>query len=756
MDDIIKVKARPKRRLFGSDNFKIFSFDLIENVEGKVYLNQYKNFTAKGDYQELALGEEYILDLIYEGEDKYGHQYKAISVFRDKPKTEEETMNFFKGIINEKKLKALYEVYPNFVDMILQDKPFDTSKIKGVKGKSLQKIKDAVIDNIGLMDFYTEFSKFGLANGDMKKIKKRYGTVDNFKEKLEKDIYRTLLDIDGIGFLTADKIALSLKPELAKSVSRMVGCIRYYIDDVKSQGNTWISIKKLYKFCVEHTPECISKFDLAIQDKLFFYDSANNLISLLSIYEEEKEICNTLFEMLSLSKDSSINVNLEKIFNSFDFELTENQKQAVENVFKYKVSILGGFAGSGKTFSTQVIVKALENLNMSYALAAPTGKASQQISIYTNREASTIHRLLDYNPSKETGFFGFNEENKLDYDVIFIDENSMTDIFLLKHLLRAIDIQKTRIIFIQDFAQIPSVSYGNVAYDLVQSGVIPTTKLDKIFRYDKGGLMKVATDTRNGKQFVSSSNNDKYTVFGEDKDFMIINSEGVEIVERLKQGYSQLISRGVNPIDILVLSSMNKGDYGTVQLNKHLQPIANPKSDDKKEVIINNMLFRENDLIIQTRNNYKGIKYEDNFLDYIYDEDTLVSNIEIFNGNFGIIKEIKTYLGRNYFIIEFNGVEVIYEEKDMRNVLLGYSITTFKAQGSSSDYAFVILPNAHKYMLNRNLMYVAFTRAKIKCYALGTHLTINSTLLKSAQLSRDTFLKHLLMEKAWEIENVDF
>lgn len=749
MDNIIKVKVKPTKCLFSSENFKIYSFNVIENIEGEVKLNRYRNFTIKGDYQSLMIDDEYTAEVIYEGEDKYGHQYVAYSIYKDKPTNQQEALDFFKGIINERKLIALSKAYPDFIDRILKDEPMDLSNIKGIKEKTFNKIKEAVIDNIGLMEFHSKFSKFGLTATQMKRIQRQYKTVDNFQEKLNIDIYKTLLDVDGIGFIIADKIALSINPSLKKSVARMTGCVRYYLEEVKQKGNTWVYDKKLYKDCIEHTPECIDKFGYALENDMFYYDKANDRVAFKSVYDEEMEICQNLLKLLKMSKDSRIDIDLEDICNGFEFDLTSEQRQAIENVFKYKVSILGGNAGSGKTFSTQVLIKALEKQGLSYILLAPTGKASQQMSIYTEREASTIHRGLGYRP--ELGF-EYNENNTLPYDVVVIDENSMTDIMLFKSVLRAIDYDKTRLLLIQDFAQIPSVSCGNIAYDLVESNIIPVTRLTKIFRYDKGGLIKIATDTREGRKFVDNKDTSTFTVFGDEKDFMVINKDGQESIDRLKQGYRTLINRGVKPIDILVLTSMNKGAFGTVELSKLLQEIANPEDSFKKEVTLRGTIFREGDLLMQVKNNYRGKAYNGDFYsDDIDDDEEETEDVEIFNGNFGILKEIIEFADKKYFIIEFNGQEVIYNEADMSNVLLGYSITTFKAQGSSAKYVFAMLPASHKYMLNRNLMYVAFTRAKVKCYAIGTHSTINATLKKSAQLSRDTFLKYMLMEEGREL-----
>ena len=221
--------------------------------------------------------------------------------------------------------------------------------------------------------------------------------------------------------------------------------------------------------------------------------------------------------------------------------------------------ILNGFAGSGKSATSAMIIKMLEDNNISYTLMAPTGRAAKVLSDYTGKPAATIHRGLGYMPKNR---WGYDSECKLPFDVVLVDEFSMIDIFLFLHLCDAIDFSRTKLIVVGDSAQLPSVGPGNLLYDVINSFVIPTVTLNQIFRYAEGGLMKVATDVRNMKPYLYDLSNGMVK-FG--KDYTFINANNEQAVKCAIGLYQKLLSQYV-PEDILVLSAFNKGDCGTIAI----------------------------------------------------------------------------------------------------------------------------------------------------------------------------------------------
>lgn len=379
---------------------------------------------------------------------------------------------------------------------------------------------------------------------------------------------------------------------------------------------------------------------------------------------------------------------------------------------------------SGKSFTTQSIIQMLDDNKLSYILMTPTGKASRVLSEYSKRDAMTIHRGLGYNPSQ--GWL-YNENNKLNYDVVIIDEAGMIDIYIMKRLLEAIDTSKTKLLFIQDPSQLPSVGAGNCSDDIIKSDRVPLTVLDKIFRYAEGGLYNVATKIRNGEYYISKTDK-KVIQFGECKDYTFLDIDQDDIVESTVNLYEKLIREGNTIDDIMVLSHHNKGEYGCKIINEKIQSRINP-IQGKNHVSFGKTKFIEGDKVLQVVNNYKAKT--------ILDEEA-----SVFNGNTGIIKQI---IGTDV-IIEFDGKQILYTKDNLSQLLLGYAISIHKSQGSSCKNVIVITPKAHTFFINRNLLYTAITRTKLKCFHFGNKKLIKSSLKKSAIKDRQTFLCSLLKQ----------
>ena len=320
--------------------------------------------------------------------------------------------------------------------------------------------------------------------------------------------------------------------------------------------------------------------------------------------------------------------------------------------------------------------------------------------------------------------------NKLPQDVIIIDEFSMIDIFLLRDLLRAID-DDSKIIFIGDPAQIPSVAMGNVAFDMLESKRITTSRLTKVFRYGEGGLSYVASKIRVGERYLESR--DKIQSYGKKSDYVFINApqeSSLVIMERL---YNKLLKDGAKIEDIMVLSAMNKGEYGINKINNIIQSFVNPQDDNKNEIILkrNNevFIFRKGDKVMQIKNNYKA---------YTPDE----KETDIYNGDTGIITRVE----EDSLIVDYGDKSIKYSKNELDQLTLAYAMTLHKSQGSGFKYIILLTPKAHTYMLDRNLLYVAITRTKELIYHIGTMEIVNSSLRKSQNFNRDTFLKDMLIE----------
>lgn len=545
---------------------------------------------------------------------------------------------------------------------------------------------------------------------------------------MRKNPYKSLCKISGVGFKKADNIILSMPKkvlcvdyDIKSSRQRMKSCMQYILEQNEKDGHTKMDIIKFRNECLKLTPECINYFvDIIKEDSSFYLEKETGFISTKKAYETEKYIAETISSMLKNPRVYDFNYNVYK--NNGDIVLTDEQLNSLKNLCENNISLLAGAAGTGKSQTTTSIINMLDDNGLSYILLTPTGKSSKVLSDYSGREASTIHRGLKYHPVK--GWL-YNKNNKLPYDVVICDETGMVDIYLMKHLLEAIDVTKTKLLFIQDPAQLPSVSSGNCSEDMIQSKKIPTTHLTKVFRYGEGGLDNVATKIRKGEYYIPNTRN-RVINFGINKDYTIIDIPQEEMIEGIVNLYERLANNGIDTNDIMVLSHHNKGDYGSKVINKAIQSKINP-IEGKKYIKYGETHFIEGDKVLQVVNNYRAIN--------IYNDE-----IAVFNGNTGVIKQIKD----DGVIIDFGGEMILYEKDDLGQLLLGYAMSVHKGQGSGSDYVIVITPKAHTYFINRNLLYTAVTRTKKQCYHFTNKNIIKSSLKKSVSKERLTFLREML------------
>lgn len=398
----------------------------------------------------------------------------------------------------------------------------------------------------------------------------------------------------------------------------------------------------------------------------------------------------------------------------------------------------------GKTASTQAIINMLESNGKSYSLFSPTGKAAKVLSEYTNRRASTIHRGLGYQPPNE---WLYNQDNPLDVDVVIVDEFSMVDAWLFSKLLCAIDFKRTRLLFIGDNAQLPSVQCGNLLHDFMFSGIIPTVTLTKVFRYGEGGLMKIATDVRMSKPYLDNSFKGKATSFG-NGDYMFIDTPAEKVPQNVLKLYKKLIDKGYSVQDIQVLTAKNVGACGTMIMNKYLQKVANPKSQVTTGLTYGKgdtaITYYVGDIVIQTQNNYKAEVVKKDFdWDISYNDFTgKPETAFVANGETGIVKEVTG----THLIIDFGGICVQYSKAELNQINLGYSITIHKSQGSSIKIVILCTPSSDTFMLNSNLIYVGLTRMKEKCFHFGSVQCVNQAVKTKANLTRHTFMSDFLKE----------
>ena len=752
-----KFSGKVVRCTYDTPDFRIFALDVDSKKYPDIKKNKYNNVTILGELHELTVGVTYEISAV-EQLGKYGMSYKVLNIKRDVPTTEEDMYLFLSEILTPNQAKVLYENYPDIVQRVKENRldDIDFNKLKGIKEYTFGVIKRKLIENFCLADLVVEFQGF-LNLSMIKNIYAKYTSIEKLKEKLAQDPYKCLCGLAGVGFKTADGILLDMekaskaniekgkkpiiefKSDLRTSPERCLSCLLYMLEENENNGHTKMNLADLRAEMMKLVPACANHFVTAVKADEIHYNKDTMDVALSKTYNLEHKIAQTILYVLHTKKDEW-DCDIEKYRTVNGSTLSDEQMGAVANVCKYPISILNGAGGTGKSFSTQAVINMLKDHHKTFRLFSPTGKAAKVLADYTKENATTIHRGLGYTPMG----WGYNQEHKIMCDIVIIDEFSMVDIQLFKRVIDAVDFNTTKLLLIGDNAQLPSVSCGNLLHDFMETKLIPTTTLTKVFRYGEGGLMKVATDVRFCEPYLTSSMKSKMTTFGDNKDYTFVDLPSEVIPQNVVGLYKKLLEKGYSIDDIQVLTAKNVGDCGTIVLNNMIQKVANPNYGSEVFMKVGDTTYFEGDLVIQKVNNYKAeldLQHLSEWEKDMYSASEDVPTAFIANGETGIVREIY----KSYCIIEFDGVFVKYYRADMQMISLGYSITIHKSQGSSIKIVILCTPQSHIYMLNSNLLYVGLTRMKEGCYHLGALNSINQAVKKKANLTRHTHMQELLL-----------
>lgn len=735
-EQIYKFKGKIIRSVYKSEGFSVYALDVDKTKYPLIKLNKYGNAGICGDLFDLITGVEYEIEAIEE-DTKYGISYKVLKIRRDEPTTKEETYAFLREILTCNQADTLIDAYPDIISMVKEDRlnEVDISKLKGIGEKSFEKIKCKIVENFYLMDLVSEFGGI-LSLSMLKKIYDRYSSVEALRKRLKAEPYTTLTRISGIGFKKADAIAIQLQKEniidfecedIKTSKDRCLSCMLYLLEENEADGNTLMNLQDLRSQCLKLAPECVDHFVEAIKDDNIYYTKETMCVALQRTYDNEKYIADSIKHGLSINR--KWNFDWKQYQNKGKFNLSNEQIELLHSICENNVVILTGGAGMGKSASTGMLIEMLEDNNKTIVLATPTGKSAKVLKDFSKREAKTIHRVLCFNP--QTGW-GYNKECKIDCDVFLIDEFSMVSVALMTHVIDAIDFSKTKLVMIGDPNQLPSLQCGNLLFDFMASKLVPIVRLTKVFRYGTGGILTSATDIVNGRKYIPDSN-DKVISIGNDDGYTFIKSDDKSIIKETVALYKKLITVGVDghiykPEEIAVLTAYNKGDYGSIILNKYLQKIANKNYGSEYNMKYGDNVYYLSDIVMQKVNDYSMPIFDS-------DDEAFVAN--------GECSKI-ALIDKDYMVCDFDDIQVQYNKDKLQNLSLSYSYSIHKSQGSTVKIAIVVSPRSHIYMLSSNLLYTAVTRASDKCFHFGLPSTINMVIKKKENFNRKTFMLGLL------------
>jgi exodeoxyribonuclease V alpha subunit len=686
--------------------------------------------TVVGTMGQLAPGERVSLTGNWQDHPRFGRQFQVESCSQSMPATAHGIQRYLaSGMvrgIGPALAERLMDRFGTSVLDVLEQSPERLTEIEGIGARKLERIRSSWEEQREIRSLILFLQSHDVPPTFAGRIFRKYGR--QAVQKLKENPYDLAFEIRGIGFKTADQMALRLGFS-QEDPRRTEAAVVFALFQHAEHGHIFCPRQELQEKVASVLGGSGGERDLEAalrrlseQKKVLLEPlpdgQGQQAVYLRHFHRLEREIAERLrglIEHPSGIAEDKLERTLEELAQSSEISLSEEQLGAIYRACRSKVYILTGGPGTGKTTITNFIVRGLRRLGLKVKLAAPTGRASKKLSEATGEASSTIHRLLGYDPS---GDFAYNQDRKLKTDALIVDETSMLDCQLCAHLLRALPLT-SRLILVGDANQLPSVGPGNVLQDLLQSGAVPFSELSHIYRQARESMVVVNAHRINEGVFPVQSDKEPPQA-----DFFWVEREDPEkvrdlivhmVCDRIPAIY------GLDPRrEIQVLTPMHKGQAGTTELNRILQQRLNPNGPGVQS---GGRVFRRGDRVLQMRNNYeKGV----------------------FNGDLGLVERADPEEGE--LTVDFDGERARYEQNELDELSLAYCISIHKAQGSEYPAAVVPILTQHYLLLQRNLIYTALTRAKRLAVMIGSKKAMAMGIKSSGKGRRYTCLRHRVRE----------
>ncbi len=698
------VRGKFRNLIYEGDNgYKIGLFRVKEaSSEYEELVN--KTITYTGYFPDINEEEYYILYGKYIDNPRYGKQLQVSSYEKEEPKGKDAVISFLASPLikgcGEKTAEAIVNTLGDDAIKLIKEDFNNLLIVPGISEKKALRIYESINKYKSTDDIIIELQKMGFTVNESLTILNKYG--EDSLNIVNENIYR-LIDI--IDFNKLDKVFLTNKEADAKE--RVLACLieSFKRLDMKN-GDTYhnklelfSNIRNEFKIFLEEQELDNYLSELVLQDEIVLIDDDKYFLKDNYMYEDL--IANDLNLINNHNKDIINNYNslIKSLETEKGVKYNSDQKKAIREALENNVSIITGGPGTGKTTIINAIVQLyirLNNINpkdslTKIALLAPTGRAAKKISDSTGLPASTIHRYLKWN--KEKNEFQINAYNKQYHKLVIVDETSMIDTFLFYSLLQGIN-HNIKLVLVGDANQLPSVGPGMILNDIINSNLFSHTPLEHIYRQSDNSYIPVLANEIRIKSL--SPNYDEQR-----DDYNFLPSSGPSIREMIKRICLRSKEKGLTEDDMQILAPMYKGENGIDNLNILLQDIYNPPSKDKKESKYGDIIYRENDKVLQLVN----------------DPDN-----NVFNGDIGYIKSIDTITipnKREVFTIDFDGNRVLYNKEDLINIKHAYAITIHKSQGSEFPHVIMPITKAYYKMLYNKLIYTGVSRAKKSLIIIG-------------------------------------
>ena len=660
---------------------------------------------------------------------KFGQQFKAMT-YKTVAPTEISGIEKFlaSGAINGIGPAMAKKIVAEFGEKTLEiiaKSPNELLKVPGIGKKTAEKISTSYLEQSELTEIMVWLENHGISNTYAGKIFAKYGSFAI--DIMEKDIYRLFQDIEGIGFLTADKLAFNLGIQ-RDDKRRIISGIDYALMQLCNNGHCCIPEMAL----VDKTAKILqvnNQIIFTILKERIDNGSLNTevvggetLIYPPYLYYAEKKVATRLLQLQQATEplsEDNLSLFIKVWEKDNQIQLAQKQKEAIKACLHHGVLVLTGGPGTGKTTVIKGILSILKAQGLKIRLAAPTGRAAKRLSETTGQKALTIHRLLEANnlAQDDNLQLGFSKDidDQLDADVIILDEVSMVDIVLMHHFLNAVP-DGCRIILVGDTDQLPAVDPGSVLKDIIRSQKIPAIRLDEIFRQAQTSMIIQNAHIINAGRLPDLRKQYSDFVFYELNDDTSITQKILDLCTK------DLPHEGFDVLkDVQVLSPMHRFLCGVENLNLMLQEQLNPKKN-QDELKYSSQTFRVGDKVMHIRNNYQK---------------------NVFNGDIGFIQDINN----EKLTVDYFDHIVTYEKNELNELTLAYASSVHKSQGSEYKVVIIPLSTSHYIMLQRNLLYTAITRAKQKVIIIGSKKALMTAVQSNRTQKRYTLLAERLAHK---------
>ena len=695
--------------------------------------------TCVGTIHDIKVGESLSLLGKYEIHTTFGTQFKFKSYEKNVPTTSAAILRYLssgaiKGI-GPSIAKKLVDNFGSQTLDIIETAPERLAKIKGISLTMAESFKEEYIKQIGIRELMLFLAGYDISPDEALKVYKKLGL--GCVEMIKANPYFLCADELPFSFDRVDKIAFEMGFSYDFSF-RIYAGVEYVLRHNLSNGHTCIPMDKLVDVSAQLLSIELESSKVAVSSMLtsgrlcIYQHNGTDYLFLPHMYKAERFAAERIKLLLGnkalVVRD--IDSRIEKVQKRIGIDFDERQADAIRAVLESGFLVLTGGPGTGKTTTLNAIISVFEDIGLDIMLTAPTGRAAKRMTEVTGYEAKTVHRLLEAEfDGSGRSVFCKNQGNPLECDLLIVDEASMIDSYLFECLLAALPLG-CRLVLVGDADQLPSVGAGNVLRDIIASKVVPTVELKTIFRQAlESAIVTNAHKINKGeKPNLSLTDSDFFFISNENPHKTVETIADIAI-NRLPKAYGYSTFN-----DIQILCPSRKQTAGTLNLNNTLQQLINPKQEGKKEIVFPSFVLRENDKVMQIRNNY----------DIEWDKDDETSGKGVFNGDIGILEKIDFSIG--IFTVRFDDKLAVYPMENADQLELAYAITVHKSQGSEYNCVVMPLSDMPMQLKYRNLLYTAVTRAKNLLVIVGSKDRVYEMIENNKRVKRYTALEFMLEE----------